>query len=62
MSSDGSQRFTEREVAMVIHAASEIDEKEDSERSAALSVSDLDEITREVRISPEAISNNSSAW
>lgn len=47
---------------MVIHAASEIDEKEDSERSAALSVSDLDEITREVRISPEAISNNSSAW
>ena len=47
---------------MVIRAASESDEKEDSEGSVTLSVSDLDEIAQEVRISPEAISNNSSVW
>jgi len=41
---------------MVLRAASEIDEKEGPEGSGGLSVSDLEEIAREVGISPEAIS------
>jgi hypothetical protein len=41
---------------MVLRAASEIDEKEGSDGSGGLSVSDLEEIAQEVGISPEAIS------
>ena len=56
MSSDGSRRFTDREVALVLKKASEIEEGVGSGVSGALSLEDLKEIAKEVGISPEAIS------
>ena len=55
MTSDGSRRFTDREVAMVLRKASEIEEREGSAGSGGLSLEDLQEIAREVGIAPEAI-------
>lgn len=55
MSSDGSRRFTDREVATVLRKASEIEESEGSSGSGGLSMDDLQEIAREVGIAPEAI-------
>ncbi len=55
MSSDGSRRFTDREVATVLRKASEIEEREGSAGSGGLSLDDLQEIAREVGIAPEAI-------
>ena len=56
MSPDGSRRFTDREVAMIIRAASEIDEKQGADGGGGLSVEDVKEIASEVGISPEAVS------
>ena len=56
MSPDGSRRFTDKEVAMVIRKASEIDERAGSDGGGGLSIDDLKEIAREVGISPESIS------
>ena len=55
MSSEGSRRFTDREVAIVLRKASEIEESVGSGASGALSLDDLKEIAKEVGISPEAI-------
>ena len=54
MSSDGSRRFTDREVALVLRKAAEIEES-GATASRGLSLQDLEEIGREVGISPEAI-------
>lgn len=56
MSSDESRRFTDREVALVLKKASEIEESVGSGAGGALSLEDLNEIAKEVGISPEAIS------
>lgn len=55
MSAEGSRRFTDREVAIVLRKASEIEESVGSGASGALSLDDLKEIAKEVGISPEAI-------
>ena len=54
--SDGSRRFTDREVAMVLKKASEIDESDGSGGGAGLSMKDLEDIAREVGISSDALS------
>lgn len=53
--SDGSRRFTDREVALVLKRASDLDEAESPEAAGGLSLHDLREIAREVGISPSAI-------
>jgi hypothetical protein len=55
MTSDPSRRFTDREVALVLKRASEIDVAEESTMGGGLSLEDLQEIGREVGIAPEAI-------
>jgi len=52
VSSDGSRRFTDREVATLLRKASEIEESEGSPGSGGLSMDDLQEIAREVGIAP----------
>lgn len=55
---DGSRRFTDREVALVLKRASEIDEISDarSDGPGGLSLDDLGQIAAEVGISPAALS------
>jgi hypothetical protein len=53
--SQQSRRFTDREVAIVLQKASELDEAVDSDAAGGLSISDLEEIAREVGISASAI-------
>jgi hypothetical protein len=55
MTSQPSRRFTDREVALVLRRASEIDEVEGPTAGGGLSLEDLQDIGREVGISPEAI-------
>lgn len=55
MSPEGSRRFTDREVALVLRKASEIEDAEGSGAGGGLSLKDLEEIGREVGISGEAI-------
>jgi hypothetical protein len=50
-----SRRFTDREVALVLRAAAEIDEAEDAGAGGGLSLEDLRGIAHEVGISPEAV-------
>jgi len=52
--SEGSRRFTDRELALVLERATELDEA-DAAPAAGLSLDDLREIAREVGISPAAI-------
>jgi len=54
MSHEPGRRFTDREVALVLRRASEMDEVEGT-GAAGLSLEDLQEIGREVGISPDAI-------
>ena len=63
MSSDPTRRFTEREVAIVLRKASEIDENEGvgAGSGMGLSLEDLQEIAKEVGISPQAISRAAQA-
>jgi hypothetical protein len=49
--SEASRRFTDREVAMVLKKASEIDESGDAGASGGLSLEDLTDIAGEVGIS-----------
>jgi hypothetical protein len=56
VTSDESRRFTDKEVAMVIREASEIDEGLGSDGRGGMSAEDLRQIASEVGISPEAIS------
>lgn len=53
--SEGSRRFTDREVAMVLKKASEIDESGDAGASGGLSLEELTDIAGEVGISKDAI-------
>ena len=53
--SEKSRRFTDREVALVLKQASEIDETEGGDSGGGLSLEDLTEIAKEVGISPAAI-------
>lgn len=53
--SEQSRRFTDREVALVLRRASEIDDAHAPEPASGLSVDDLRDIAREVGISPAAI-------
>jgi hypothetical protein len=53
--SERSRRFTDREVAMVLRKASELDESDGVEAGSGLSHRDLTEIAAEVGISAEAI-------
>ena len=53
--SDESRRFTDREVALVLRRASELDEVEGASPGTGLSLEDLTEIAKEVGISPDAI-------
>jgi len=53
--SEESRRFTDREVAVILRKASELDEAVDSGSAGGLSLSELEEIAREVGISPSAI-------
>jgi hypothetical protein len=55
MTSDESRRFTDREVALVLRKASEIEESEGTDGRGGLSARDLEEIAREVGISQLAI-------
>lgn len=52
----GTRRFTDRELALVLKKASEIEESETPDPGRGLSLADLEEIAREVGISPRAIS------
>lgn len=53
--SDRSRRFTDREVALVLKRATDLDEAATTEGVGGLSIEDLREIAREVGISPAAI-------
>jgi hypothetical protein len=55
MSSDESRRFTDREVAIVLKKAAEIDEEEGTGAAGGLSIDDLKDIAKSVGISPDAI-------
>jgi hypothetical protein len=55
MSVDPSRRFTDREVAIVLKKASEIDDSAGSGAAGGLSLEDLTGIAKEVGISAEAI-------
>jgi hypothetical protein len=56
LTDDATRRFTDREFALVLRAATEIEESEGSGTGGGgLSLADLREIAREVGISPEAV-------
>ncbi len=55
MDSDNSRRYTDREVAVVLHRASQIEEAGAPGPGGGLSRADLEEIAREVGISRDAI-------
>lgn len=55
MTSDQSRRFTDREVALVLRRASEIEDTQGTEGAAGLSLEELQDIGREVGISADAI-------
>lgn len=55
MDDDDSRRFTDREVALVLKRASEVEQREAGETGRGLSLRDLREIAREVGISHEAL-------
>jgi hypothetical protein len=61
MSADESRRFTDREVALVLRKASEIEETSGGAGGGGLSLSDLQDIGREVGISPAAIAQAAAA-
>ena len=52
---DDSRRFTDREVALILRKASEIEEKQGGAEGGGLSLTDLREIAGEVGISREAM-------
>lgn len=52
---DGSRRFTDREVALVLKRATDLDEVDAGPAGGGLSLDDLREIAREVGISPAAM-------
>ena len=54
--SDMSRRFTDREVALVLKKASELDETDGAATGGGLSLEELTDIAKEVGISAEAIS------
>jgi hypothetical protein len=53
--SSSSRRFTDREVALVLKKAAEIDEASGAGPSGGLALRDLEEIAKEVGISPDAL-------
>lgn len=53
--SDGSRRFTDREVALILKRATDLEETDAPESAGGLSLDDLREIAREVGISSNAI-------
>lgn len=53
--SDRSRRFTDREVALILKRATEVDDAEATDAGGGLSLEDLTDIAREVGISPTAI-------
>jgi hypothetical protein len=55
VSEDRTRRFTDREVALVLRRAAEIEEKAGAGPGGGLSLEDLQEIAREVGISPAAV-------
>lgn len=55
MSTDGSRRFTDREVALVLRKASELEESTGSGGGTGLSLAELEQIAVEVGISPTLI-------
>lgn len=55
MTSESSRRFTDREVALVLRKASELDEAQGSAGAAGLSLAQLEEIAAEVGIAPEVV-------
>jgi len=61
MSADESRRFTDREVALVLRKAAEIEETSGGAGGGGLSLRDLQDIGREVGISPAAIAQAAAA-
>ena len=55
MDSDGSRRFTDREVAIVLKKASELEDREGDGRGSGLSLEELEDIAAEVGISREVM-------
>lgn len=55
MGEEGSRRFTDREVALILNRATDLDEAEATPVGGGLSLEDLRSIAREVGISPSAI-------
>ncbi|HZD06300.1 MAG TPA: hypothetical protein VE173_15425 [Longimicrobiales bacterium] len=55
MSEDDRRRFTDREVALILKKASELDEQRDSSAATGLSRGDLEDIAREAGISVGSI-------
>ncbi|MFC1662127.1 hypothetical protein ACFL3S_11880 [Gemmatimonadota bacterium] len=55
MTSEKSRRFTDREVALVLRKASELEEKEGTGTGGGLSLGDLEQIAEDVGISPTLI-------
>ncbi|MDH3271475.1 MAG: hypothetical protein OEN56_09100 [Gemmatimonadota bacterium] len=53
--SERTRRFTDREVALVLKRATELDESDGAGAAGGLSLEDLNEIAREVGIAPAAI-------
>jgi hypothetical protein len=56
MDSDGSRRFTDKEVAIVLRKASELEDREGEGGGSGLSLEELEDIAAEVGISREAMS------
>jgi hypothetical protein len=61
MSADDSRRFTDREVALVLRKAAEIEETSGAAGGGGLSLRDLQDIGKEVGISPAAIAQAATA-
>ncbi len=61
MNADESRRFTDREVALVLRKAAEFEETSGAEGGGGLSLRDLQDIGREVGISPAAIAHAAAA-
>lgn len=55
MSTDGDRRFTDREVALVLRKASELEESSGAGGGAGLSMAELEQIAVEVGISPDLV-------
>jgi len=55
MDSDGSRRFTDKEVAIVLRKASELEDREGEGGGSGLSLEELEDIAAEVGISREAM-------